>query len=70
MKGHKHCGFCEKPTIPPDEEPRMKGKILICGPCSEEYNRCFPPTLTTINNLPNMQSSTTAPDGRRELVRA
>lgn len=52
MKGKKQCGFCCRHEIDPHAEPKTKSGTPICDQCAEDWNRCFPPTLTTVNNLP------------------
>jgi hypothetical protein len=51
MKGKHKCGYCELQKIPPGEQPKIKCNVPICDDCWEDWNRCFPPTLTTVNNL-------------------
>ena len=61
MKGKKQCGFCCRHEIDPKAESKTKAGTPICDQCAEDWNRCFPPTLTTVNNLPIVQASLTKP---------
>lgn len=53
---HMTCGFCLQPKIIRSKPYETKSGQPICPDCLDDWNKCFPDPLTTVNNLPKMQA--------------
>ena len=52
---HMTCGFCLQPKIIRSKPHETKSGQPICPDCLDcldDWNKCFPDPLTTVNNLP------------------